>query len=263
MILLKNKEDLNRLHKANLIVAEALQEIKTHIKSGISTAELDSIAERYIRKRKGIPAFKGYRGYPATLCVSINEEVVHGIPGPRKLKKGDIVSLDIGVFLDGYYGDAAITIGLDNISLQAQRLMKTTEESLYAGIEKARAGNRLSDISVAIQNHVESNGFSVVRDFVGHGIGRNLHEDPQIPNFYSPGTYNPRLEEGMVFALEPMVNQGTYQVKILEDGWTAVTKDGKLSAHFEHTIAITSKAPWILSCIEFVATRAQRRVSRQ
>ena len=145
MILLKNKEDLNRLHKANLIVAEALQEIKTHIKSGISTAELDSIAERYIRKRKGIPAFKGYRGYPATLCVSINEEVVHGIPGPRKLKKGDIVSLDIGVFLDGYYGDAAITIGLDNISLQAQRLMKTTEESLYAGIEKARAGNRLSD----------------------------------------------------------------------------------------------------------------------
>jgi len=250
VILLKNKEDLNRLHKANLVVAETLQELKKHIKPGISTAEINSIAEDFIKKRKGTPAFKGYRGFPEALCISINEEVVHGIPGPRKLKKGDIVSLDIGVLLDGYYGDAAMTVGVGSISPVAQKLIKITEESLYAGIERIRAGNRLSDVSVAIQNHVESNGFSVVRDFVGHGIGRKLHEDPQIPNFYSPSAYNPRLKEGMVFALEPMVNQGTYKVKILDDGWTAVTKDGKLSAHFEHSIAITSKGPWILSRAE-------------
>jgi methionyl aminopeptidase len=250
VILLKNKEDLNRLHKANLVVAETLQELKKHIKPGISTAEINSIAEDFIRKRKGAPAFKGYHGFPAALCISINEEVVHGIPGPRKLKKGDIVSLDIGVLLDGYYGDAAMTVGIGSISPVAQKLIKITEESLYVGIERIRAGNRLSDVSVAIQNHVESNGFSVVRDFVGHGIGRKLHEDPQIPNFYSPSAYNPRLKEGMVLALEPMVNQGTCKVKILDDGWTAVTKDGKLSAHFEHSIAITSEGPWILGYVE-------------
>jgi methionyl aminopeptidase len=247
MILLKNTEDIRLLHRANIMVADTLEELRSHIKPGITTAELDRIAEEYIRRHRGVPAFKGYRGYPASLCISINEEVVHGIPGKRALKKGDIVSLDIGVLLDGYYGDAAITVGVGPISPEAARLMLITEESLYLGIEKAREGNRLSDISIAVQTHVEAAGFSVVRDFVGHGIGRNLHEDPQVPNFYTPAAYNPRLKQGMVFALEPMVNQGTYKVKILPDGWTAVTRDEKLSAHFEHTIAITGNGPFILS----------------
>lgn len=250
MIILKNKEDLNRLQKANFIVAETLEELKKNILPGVTTAELDRIAESFIREKGAVPAFKGYRGYPVALCIAVNEEVVHGIPGPRELKKGDIVSLDIGVLLDGYYGDAALTVGVQNISPAAQKLIKITEESLYAGIERALAGNRLSDVSVAIQNHVEANGFSIVRDFVGHGIGRNLHEDPQIPNFYSPSAYNPRLKEGMVLALEPMVNEGTHKVNILDDGWTAVTKDGKLSAHFEHSIAVTAKGPWILSRLD-------------
>lgn len=247
MILLKNTEDLRLLQRANIMVADTLGELRTRIKPGITTGELDRIAEDFIRSRKGIPAFKGYRGYPSTLCISVNEEIVHGIPGKRVLKKGDIVSLDIGVLLDGYYGDAAITVGVGPVSAEADRLMRVTEESLYRGIEKAREGNRLSDISIAVQTHVEAAGFSVVRDFVGHGIGRNLHEDPQIPNFYTPATYNPRLKAGMVFALEPMVNQGTFKVKILQDGWTAVTRDAKLSAHFEHTIAVTANGPFILS----------------
>ncbi len=247
MILLKNTEDLRLLQRANIMVADTLDELRAHIRPGITTAELDRIAEDFIRRNRGIPAFKGYRGYPATLCISINDEVVHGIPGKRALKKGDIVSLDIGVLLDGYYGDAAVTVGVGAVSPEAERLMRVTEESLYLGIEKAVEGNRLSDVSIAVQTHVEASGFSVVRDFVGHGIGRNLHEDPQIPNFYTPAAYNPRLKAGMVFALEPMVNQGTYKVKILEDGWTAVTRDEKLSAHFEHTIAVTSNGPFILS----------------
>jgi methionyl aminopeptidase len=250
VILLKNTEDLKLLHKANTVVAETLQELKKHIKPGVTTEMLDRITEDFIRSKNGTPAFKGYRGYPASLCISINEEVVHGIPGKRELKRGDIVSLDIGVLLDGYYGDAALTIGVGPVSPEAQKLIRVTEESLYRGIERARAGNRLSDVSAAIQTHVEAHGFNVVRDFVGHGIGRNLHEDPQIPNFYTPSSYNPRLKEGMVFALEPMVNQGTYRVKVLEDGWTAVTRDGKLSAHFEHTIAITDNGPWILSRLD-------------
>jgi len=250
VILLKNTEDIKLLHKANMVVAQTLQELRKHIKPGITTEMLDKISEDFIRSKNGTPAFKGYRGYPASLCISINEEVVHGIPGKRELKRGDIVSLDIGVLLDGYYGDAALTVGVGPVSPEAQKLIRVTEESLYRGIERARAGNRLSDVSAAIQTHVEAHGFNVVRDFVGHGIGRNLHEDPQIPNFYTPSAYNPRLKEGMVFALEPMVNQGTYRVKVLEDGWTAVTRDGKLSAHFEHTIAITSNGPWILSRLD-------------
>ncbi len=247
MILLKNTEDLRLLQRANIMVADTLAELRSHIKPGITTAELDRIAEAFIRKNKGVPAFKGYRGFPSTLCISINEEVVHGIPGKRSLKKGDIVSMDIGVLLDGYYGDAAISVGVGAISSEAERLMQITEESLYLGIDKAREGNRLSDVSIAVQSHVEAAGFSVVRDFVGHGIGRNLHEDPQVPNFYTPAAYNPRLKQGMVIALEPMVNQGTFKVKILQDGWTAVTRDKKLSAHFEHTIAVTSNGPFILS----------------
>ena len=249
MILLKNKKDLDHLRAANLIVAETLQELKTKIAPGMTTAELDKIAEDFIRQKGGRPAFKGYRGYPATLCIAVNEEVVHGIPGSRKVKAGDIVSLDMGVLLNGYYGDSAITVALEPVSAEAQKLMRVTEESLYAGIEKAVLGNRLSDISKAIQARVESNGYSVVRDFVGHGIGKSLHEDPQVPNFFSPSAYNPRLKEGMVMALEPMVNQGTYEVRILDDGWTVLTRDGKLSAHFEHSIAVTAKGPWILSKI--------------
>lgn len=253
MIFYKNEEDLKLMRKANLVVAETLQELKRHIKPGVTTEELDRIAENFIRSKNAVPAFKGYRGYPASLCISINEEVVHGIPGKRELKQGDIVSLDIGVLLEGYYGDAALTVGVGKISAEAQKLIKVTEEALYKGIEKVRVGNRLLDVSAAIQKHVEAHGFSVVRDFVGHGIGRNLHEDPQIPNFCAPSSYNPRLKEGMVLALEPMVNQGTYRVQVLEDGWTAVTRDGKLSAHFEHTVAVTKNGPWILSRLDDAA----------
>jgi len=204
------------------------------------------LAEEYIKRHGGIPAFKGYRGYPRSLCVSVNEEVVHGIPGKRRLKEGDIVSLDLGVLMDGYYGDAAITVPVGKVSELAKKLIKVTEEALYRGIEMARPGNRLSDISHAIQTHVEKAGFSVVREFVGHGIGKQLHEEPQVPNF-GPPNRGPRLEPGMVLAIEPMVNTGTWEVRILPNGWTVVTADGGLSAHFEHTVAITDNGPEILS----------------
>ncbi len=250
MIVLKNDKELQSIRTANLIVAETLQELKRNIKPGITTRELDQIAERFICGRNAVPAFKGYRGYPATLCISINEEVVHGIPGKRKLKEGDIVSMDIGVVKKGFYGDAAITAAVGNVDRQARKLMTVTEESLYLAIDQVKAGGRLSDVSIAVQTHVEKNGFSVVRDFVGHGIGRNLHEDPQIPNFYSPSAMNPRLKPGMVLAIEPMVNQGTYKVNVLQDGWTAVTGDGMLSAHYEHTVAVTDNGPWVLSALE-------------
>lgn len=246
VIILRSSREIEQLRKANTIVAEVFQELKRVIVPGISTKELDRMAERIILARGGIPAFKGYRNFPATLCVSINEEVVHGIPGSRKLKEGDIVSLDVGVNLNGYFGDAAITVPVGEIDENAKRLLEVTERALYIGIEKARPGSRLYDISHAIQTWVESNGFSVVRDFVGHGIGTNLHEDPQIPNFGSPHQ-GPRIESGMVFALEPMVNEGTYEVKVLSDGWTVVTADGKRSAHFEHSIAITDGEAKILS----------------
>ena len=227
-------------------MARALKYLKAFIKEGITTEELDRLAEEYIKRHGGIPAFKGYRGYPRSLCVSVNEEVVHGIPGKRRLKEGDIVSLDLGVLMDGYYGDAAITVPLGKVSELARRLIKVTEEALYRGIEMARPGNRLSDISHAIQSHVEKAGFSVVREFVGHGIGKELHEEPQVPNF-GPPNRGPRLEPGMVLAIEPMVNTGTWEVRILPNGWTVVTADGGLSAHFEHTVAITDDGPEILS----------------
>jgi len=246
VIVLRSRREIEQLRKANAIVAEVFKELKKVIAPGISTRELDQIAEKVILARGGIPAFKGYRNFPATLCISINEEVVHGIPGPRKLKEGDIVSIDVGVNLNGYFGDAAITLPVGEVDQEAKRLMEVTEKALYIGIEKARAGNRLYDISHAIQTWVESNGFSVVRDFVGHGIGTNLHEDPQIPNFGLP-QQGPKIEIGMVFALEPMVNEGTYEVKVLSDGWTVVTADGKRSAHFEHSIAITDGEAEILS----------------
>jgi methionyl aminopeptidase len=246
MIVLRTKEEIEQLTLSSRIVAEVLKELTPLVVPGITTQELNDRAEASARKQGALPAFKGYRGFPASLCISINEQIVHGIPDGRKLKEGDIVSLDFGTLLNGFYGDAAITLPVGTIGKKARELLAVTEESLYKGIEQARVGNRLSAISQAIQAWVESHGFSVVRDFVGHGIGTALHEEPQIPNFGTP-LPNPRLQEGMVFAIEPMVNEGSYEMRILSDGWTAVTADGKLSAHFEHTIAITGNGPVILT----------------
>jgi methionyl aminopeptidase len=217
------------------------------IRAGVSTQELDDFAERRIRQLDARPAFKGYRGYPASICASINNEVVHGIPSKDKiLKEGDIISIDLGVEYKGYYGDIAYTFAVGKVSSSAQRLMEVTRSALYEGIRKAIAGNRIGDISYAIQSYVESRGYSVVRRFVGHGIGRAMHEEPEIPNFGLPGI-GPILRNGMVLAIEPMVNEGDFRVEILEDGWTAVTKDGKLSAHFEHTVLINGEEPEILT----------------
>jgi len=228
------------------IVAEVLDGIRENIAPGVATIELDGFAETFICKRGARPAFKGYRGYPASVCTSINEQVVHGIPSSIKLGEGDIVSLDIGVYYKGFYGDAAVTLPVGKINERAGRLLFTTEKALQSGIEKAVPGRRLSDVSAAIQCCAEAEGFSVVRSFVGHGIGRELHEEPQIPNFGKDGK-GPELREGMTLAIEPMVNAGGWEVEILEDGWTAVTKDGSLSAHFEHTIAITKDGNIVLT----------------
>jgi len=249
VIIIKSSAEIKKITAACRIVTEVLEGIKQIIRAGINTSEIEKYADKEIRIRGAVPAFKGYRGYPASICVSVNEQVVHGIPSRAvRLKDGDIVSIDLGVLLDGFYGDAATTLPVGNISVEASRLLKTTEEALYAGIEKAVAGNRVSDISAAIQKHVESNGFSVVRAFVGHGIGRSLHEEPQIPNFGRPGR-GQRLKDGMTLAIEPMVNAGGADVIILDDGWTAVASDGSLSAHFEHTIAITANGQKILTKI--------------
>ncbi len=231
---------------ANRIVAEVLEGVKEKIRPGIETRELDELAEEMCRRRQVEPAFKGYRGYPRSICVSVNEEVVHGIPGPRRLKAGDLVSLDFGVRYDGYHGDAAITVPVGEVSPRAWALMEATEKSLYAGIAMVKVGNRLSDISHAVQGVVEGAGFGVIRDFVGHGIGRSLHEDPQIPNFGPPGR-GPKLQVGMTLAIEPMVSMGSWQVRILSDGWTAVTQDGSYAAHFEHSVALTENGVLILS----------------
>ncbi len=247
MIIIKNSEEIKKIKKASKIVAKVLDELRSYIKEGITTKTIELFIENLILKMGGIPAFKGYRGYPASVCISINSQVVHGIPSDKVyIESGDIVSIDVGVIFDGFYGDAAYTYGVGEVSEETQRLLKVTEESLYKGIEKAVVGNRIGDISEAIQNHVESNGFSVVRAFVGHGIGRSLHEDPQIPNFGKRGM-GPKLKKGMTLAIEPMVNAGTHEVVMLSDGWTAVTKDGSLSAHFEHTIVITENEPEILT----------------
>ncbi len=248
MVVLKSQREIEQLKRSNVMVAEVFEKLRGMIEPGITTKELDQAAEEYILLKGARPAFKGYKGFPATLCISINDEVVHGIPGQRRLKEGDIVSLDVGVNYLGYFGDAAITFPVGEVDPEAKRLLEVTEKALYIGIEKARIGNRLFDISYAIQSWVESHGFSVVRDFVGHGIGRELHEEPQIPNFGMPHQ-GPRLGKGMVFALEPMVNEGTYEVRVLSDGWTVVTADGKRSAHFEHTIAITDDGAEILSVL--------------
>ncbi len=247
MIILKSLQEIEQIRKACLIVADVLERMRDQVHPGVSTQALDEFAERFILTSGAKPAFKGYRGYPKTLCTSVNNEIIHGIPSKEVvLKQGDIVSIDVGAIVDGFYGDAAITLPVGEISPVADRLIRVTQESLYRGIEQAREGNRLFDISYAVQSHVESHGYSVVRDFVGHGIGRNMHEDPQIPNFGSRGQ-GPRIKPGMVFAIEPMVNMGSSATVVKEDGWTAVTVDGSLSAHFEHTIAVMPDGPWILS----------------
>lgn len=246
MIIIHSEEELKLIRASSRIVAEVLKKLTKLIKPGVTTAELDKIAEEMIRKRGGTPAFKGYKGFPATICASINEEIVHGIPGFRVVKEGDIISVDIGVEYKGFFGDSAITVAVGEISSDIHKLLRVTREALFKGIEKVRAGNRLSDISHAVQSHVEKNGFSVVRDFVGHGIGSNLHEEPQIPNFGKP-KQGPRLKPGMVLAIEPMVNMGTFEVEVQEDNWTAVTRDGQPSAHFEHTIIVTDGEPEIIT----------------
>jgi methionyl aminopeptidase len=251
MILLKSSEEIAIMRRACLIVAEILEEIATTVRPGITTEELDRMAEELTRKKGARPAFKGYQPgdvpYPKTLCVSVNEEIVHGIPSNRRLKPGDIVSLDFGVLYQGYYGDAARTVAVGKTTKSAERLVRVTREALYKGIEQCRVGKRVGDIARAVQDCAEGNGYSVVHEFAGHGIGRSLHEDPQVPNYFRPGMPNPRLAEGMVLAIEPMVNEGTSELRILKDGWTAVTADGKLSAHFEHSVAITGNGPDILS----------------
>jgi methionyl aminopeptidase len=238
------------MHEAGRLVGEVLTELAAAVAPGVTTADLDVLAERRIRAAGAIPAFKGYHGYPATICASINDEVIHGIPsGRRVLREGDVVSLDVGAALGGYYGDSALTVPVGHISEEAATLLRVTEESLYRAIEKVRPGARVSDIGHAVQQHVESFGFSVVREFVGHGIGERMHEEPQVPNYGDPGR-GPRLAEGMVLAIEPMVNAGRAAVRVLDDGWTAVTKDGSLAAHFEHTVAVTAGEPWILTARE-------------
>lgn len=246
VIFLKSPEEIGKMAKAGKVVAEVLESIKGMIKAGMATKEIENYADKRIAALGGIAAFKGYRGYPSSVCISINEQVVHGIPSSRKMNEGDIVSIDIGVYMDGFYGDGAITIPIGTIDSGSAKLIKVTEEALYLGIRNAVAGKRLYDISGAIQRHVEEHGFSVVRLFVGHGIGRQLHEEPQIPNYGMPG-HGPRLKEGMTLAIEPMVNAGTHEVRILDDGWTAVTADGKKSAHFEHTVLVTADKPKILT----------------
>ena len=246
MVILKLPDEIEKARASNRIVAEVLSRLREKVKPGVKTKDLDKFAEEVAEKRGAKPAFKGYRGYPHSLCISINEVVVHGMPSERLLEEGDIVGLDFGIYYKGFFGDATITLPVGKVAQKALRLMQVTEQSLYAGIAQAVAGNRLGDISSAVQSTVEDAGYSVVRDFVGHGIGKNLHEEPQIPNFGKKGR-GIELKKGMILAIEPMVNQGEYEVQVLPDGWTVVTKDGSLSAHFEHSVAITDNGPDILS----------------
>ncbi len=246
MVILKLPEEIEKARASNRIVAEVLSRLREKVKPGVKTKDLDKYAEEIAEKRGAKPAFKGYHGFPHSLCISINEVVVHGMPSERVLVEGDIVGLDFGVYYQGFYGDATITLPVGKVTENATRLMQVTEQSLYAGIEQAVSGNRLGDISATVQKVAEGAGYSVVKDFVGHGIGKNLHEEPQIPNFGQKGR-GIELKRGMILAIEPMVNEGQYKVKIQPDGWTVVTKDGSLSAHFEHSIAITDNGPDILS----------------
>ncbi|HOW35970.1 MAG TPA: type I methionyl aminopeptidase [Candidatus Omnitrophota bacterium] len=246
LIRIKSEEEIECLRRSGKLLASIVRELKGFLKLGLTTKEIDGKVEELIAEHDAYPAFKGYRGFPACACISLNNEVVHGIPSERRLKEGDIASIDIGIVFEKFYADMAFTVGMGKISPDLKRLIEVTEKSLYKGIEQAVIGNHLSDISFAVQSFVESNNFSVVRDFVGHGIGRRLHEDPEVPNFGLPHS-GPVLREGMVLAIEPMVNVGKWQTRILDDGWTVVTQDGKPSAHFEHTVAITKEGPEILT----------------
>jgi len=246
MIVCRSRVEIEKLRRVNQLVAQVLAELRQMAVPGVTTADIDHVAEERVRAAGAEPAFKGYHGYPATVCVSANEQVVHGIPSKRQLVEGDILSIDMGAKLDGFFGDCAVTVPLGRVSPQAAELLGVTEAALFHGIEAVKPGARVSDIGAAVQQHVESHGFSVVREFVGHGIGAALHEEPQIANYGEPGR-GPRMVEGMVFAIEPMVNMGRPAVKVLADGWTAVTRDGSLSAHFEHTVAVTKNGPDVLT----------------
>ena len=247
MIELKSAREIGLMREAGQVLAGVVERLRSTVTSGLSTREIDEDVEEFIRARGARPAFKGYRGFPATVCVSINDEVVHGIPSPaRRLKEGDIVGLDLGCIVEGYYADCAVTLPVGEVSPRVQQLLDVTRESLERAIAECRPGRRLSDVSHAVLSHVEANGFAVVRAFVGHGIGRALHEEPQVPNFGEPGR-GPRLRPGMVLAIEPMVTMGGWEVRVLDDGWTAVTQDGSLAAHFEHTVAVTEGEPEVLT----------------
>jgi len=246
MIICKSPAEIEKMRRSGRLVRELLGEISERAKPGVSTLELERYAEKRLASLGARPAFKGYRGYPCCLCTSVNEEIIHGIPSDRRLKEGDLLSLDLGVVVDGFFGDSAVTIPVGGISESAKKLLRVTEQALERAIDKARPGNRLGDVSAAVQEYVEGQGFSIVREFVGHGIGRELHEDPQIPNFGTPGR-GPVLKEGMVLALEPMVNAGLPGTRVLDDQWTAVTVDGECSAHFEHMVAVTGNGPDVLT----------------
>jgi len=256
VIVCRSEAEIARLRAANELVSRVLRALEAAVEPGVTTADLDALAERLVREGGAEPAFKGYRGYPATLCASVNSEVVHGIPSPtRRLRAGDIISLDVGVKLDGYFGDSAVTVAVGEVPEPVQALLRVTRESLDRAIAEVKVGGRLSDIGHAVQEWVESHGLSVVREFVGHGIGEQLHEEPQIPNYGQPGR-GPKLAEGMVLAIEPMVAMGRPQTRVLEDGWTAVTRDGSLAAHFEHTVVVSAGGPEVLTARQDAPTQA-------
>jgi methionyl aminopeptidase len=260
VIVCRSQSEIEKLRRVNQLVARILAELRQVVVPGITTTDIDELAERRVREAGAEPAFKGYHGYPATVCASVNEQVVHGIPSTRPLVDGDIVSIDMGAKLDGFFGDCAVTVPVGTVTPQAIELLRITEEALFRGIDCVRPGARVSDIGAAVQQHVEAQGFSVVREFVGHGIGTSLHEEPQVAN-YGPAGHGPRLSEGMVFAIEPMVNAGKPAVKVLSDGWTAVTRDKSLSAHFEHTIVVTREGREILTLLATDEARARELLS--
>ena len=249
MVIRKSRDELDKMRRAGLIVAETLRELRGMVEPGITTRQLDAHAEKKIRSAGAYPTFKHYRKFPASICASVNDEVVHGIPSDRKLREGDIIKIDCGATLDGYVGDAAITVPVGKILPEIENLLEVTRASLFRAMEKMVPGNRLYDVSYAVQEFVEEKGYSIVRDFCGHGVGQRMHEDPQVPNYGRPGT-GPKLKDGWVLAIEPMVNFGTHEVKVLEDGWTVKTKDGKASSHFEHTIAVTEGGPLVMTALE-------------
>jgi len=257
VIVCRSRAELDKLRRVNQLVAAVLGELRAMVAPGVTTQDLDAVAEARVREAGAEPAFKGYHGYPATVCTSINDQVVHGIPSSRRLVEGDIVSIDMGAKLDGFFGDCAVTVPVATVDAASAELLRVTEESLFRGIDAVKPGARVSDIGAAVQQHVEAHGFSVVREFVGHGIGTALHEEPQIAN-YGPAGHGPRLAEGMVLAIEPMVNIGKPVVKVLADGWTAVTRDGSLSAHFEHTVAVTRDGREILTLLGADQERARQ-----